>query len=67
MQADRVKVSWDTDKRKWVVRIEVGLEVIRRYCDLPHDADETRLREAAEKTVADEGYGVDAGNISIAK
>ena len=67
MQADRVKVSWDADKRKWVVRIEVGLEVIRRYCDLPRDVDETRLREAAEKTVVDEGYRVDAGNVSVAK
>ena len=67
MQADRVRVSWDGDKRKWVVRIEVGLEVIRRYCDLPREADDNRLREAAEKTVVDEGYQVEAGSVTVAR
>jgi hypothetical protein len=67
MVADRVQVSWDADKRKWVVRVEVGLEVIRRYCNLPRDADEASLRTAAEKTVVDEGYQVSADKISVAR
>ncbi|MHB8411804.1 MAG: hypothetical protein ACYDDI_07635 [Candidatus Acidiferrales bacterium] len=56
MHADRVEVSWDEEKSKWLVRIEVGEEVVRRHCDLPRDADEQSLRAAAQKTVADEGY-----------
>jgi hypothetical protein len=56
MRADRVEVSWDNDKKKWLVRIIVGEEVIRRYCDPPRDADEQRIRAAAQKTLADEGY-----------
>ena len=51
MQADRVEVSWDNEKSKWQVRIEVGDEVVRRHCDLPRDADEQTLRAAAQKTV----------------
>ncbi|HEY6249032.1 MAG TPA: hypothetical protein VI685_03670 [Candidatus Angelobacter sp.] len=65
MQADRVDVSWDDNKSKWVVRIKSGEEVIRRYCDLPKSADEGALRSAAQKTVQDEGYAVDAASLTI--
>lgn len=65
MQADRVDVSWDKDKSKWLVRIQSGEEVIRRHCDLPKTADEGAVRTAALKTVQDEGYAVDAGSMTI--
>jgi len=65
MTADRVNVSWDADKRKWLVRIEVGAEVIRRHFDEPKDADEQRLRTAAEQTTRDEGYQVELTNVSV--
>jgi hypothetical protein len=65
MQADRVEVSWEPKKSKWLVRIESGEEVIRRYCDLPQNADEGALRSAAQQTVQDEGYQLDGGNIAI--
>jgi hypothetical protein len=64
MRADRVEVSWEPNKSKWLVRIEAGEEVIRRHCDLPQNADEGALRSAAQKTVQDEGYELD-GNITI--
>lgn len=67
MQADRVEVSWDNSKSKWLVRIQSGEEVIRRYCDLPKSVDESALRSAAQKTVQDEGYAVDGGSITIAR
>jgi len=51
-----VEVSWDKDKNKWLVRIQTGEEVIRRYCDAPKDADDQKLRAAAQKTLSDEGY-----------
>lgn len=65
MHADRVEVSWDEEKSKWLVRIEVGEEVVRRHCDLPQNADEQSLRAAAQKTVADEGYEASAADITI--
>ena len=64
MRADRVEVSWEANKSKWLVRIEAGEEVIRRHCDLPQNADEGALRSAAQQTVQDEGYELN-GNISI--
>jgi hypothetical protein len=65
MQADRAEVSWDAKKSKWLVRIESGEEVIRRYCDLPQNADEAALRSEAQKTVQDEGYELDGANITV--
>jgi hypothetical protein len=65
MQADRVEVSWDPGKSKWLVRIQSGEEVIRRHFGLPKGADEAALRSAAEKTVQEEGYQVLAANMSI--
>lgn len=65
MRADRVEVSWDAGKAKWLVRIVNGEEVIRRFCNLPKDADESALRATAQKTVQDEGYEADAAQVSV--
>ena len=65
MRADRVEVSWDTSKSSWLVRIEIGEEVIRRHCKLPQNADEQALRQAAQKTLLDEGYEADGAVVNI--
>ena len=49
MRVDRVEISWDANKHKWLVRVQTGEEVIRRYCTLPKDADEQSLRTAVER------------------
>jgi hypothetical protein len=67
MRADRVEVSWDEEKHNWLVRIEVGSEVIRRHCEQSRDADEQRLRAAAEQTVIDEGYEPDPSRIAVVR
>lgn len=65
MRADRVEVSWDAAKSKWLVRIQSGEEVIRRHCNVPRSADDQTLRAAAEKTVLDEGYEAPGANLTI--
>ncbi len=65
MRPDHVEVLWDTAKSKWVIRIESGEEVIRRYCDAPKNAGEQTLRSAAQKIVEDEGYEVDPSQINL--
>ena len=65
MRPDQVEVSWDTTNSKWLIRIEVGEEVVRRHCDAPKSADDQTLRSAAQKTVADEGYEMDPADINI--
>lgn len=65
MRPDHVEVSWDTTNSKWLIRIEVGEEVVRRHCDAPKNADDQTLRSAALKTIEDEGYEVDHADINI--
>lgn len=65
MRADHAEVSWDSEKSKWVIRISIGEEVIRRYCSLPQTASETDLRSAAQSTLRDEGYELDGDAIEI--
>ena len=65
MRADRVEVSWDTQKSKWVLRIQSGEEVIRRQCKLPQNADEPALRQAAIEMLKDEGYELDGAAITV--
>lgn len=65
MRADRVEISWDNEKSKWLIRIEAGEEVVRRHCDLPRNADEAALRAAAQKTVVDEGYDLPASSVIL--
>ena len=67
MRADHAEVSWDANKSQWLVRIEVGEEVIRRHCNLPQNANETDLRAAAQTTLKDEGYELDDVNITVQK
>lgn len=67
MNADRINLSWDQDKKKWLVRIHVGEAVIRRYCNEPKNADDQTLRSAAEQTVIDEGYEMGQADISVAR
>jgi len=65
MRADRVEVSFDKSKNKWVVRIQSGEEVIRRHREMPQNADEQTLRLAAQTVAQDEGYEADPAGITI--
>lgn len=64
MKADRVEISWDSQKSDWLVRIEAGEEVVRRHLSLPRETPEPTLRAAAQKIAEDEGY--EASDISVA-
>ncbi len=65
MLADRIEVSWDASKSKWLIRITEGEEVIRRHLDLPKNAEDPALSAAARETVRDEGYDFDASKFTI--
>jgi hypothetical protein len=65
MHPDRVEISWDAVKSKWLGRIESGEEVFRRHCDVPKNVDEQTLHSAVQRTVQDEGYETDLAPIII--
>jgi len=63
MKADRIEVSRDEQANRWLIRIQIGGEVIRRPCRESKNANQDTLRNVAIKTAADEGYEVDPVNI----
>ncbi len=66
MKADRVEVSRDPQSNnRWLIRIKVGEEVVRRHPELAPDADESTLRITAARTAGDEGYTVEPQDIVI--
>jgi hypothetical protein len=65
MRADQVEASWDAGKKKWLFRIRIGEEVVRRYCDAPADAEEETLKSLAQKTLQDEGYEREPAELTI--
>jgi hypothetical protein len=67
MRADRVEVTWDTGKREWLTRIQIGDEVIRRFTKASKDTDEQTLRQSAQQAVKDEGYDLDPQQITISR
>ena len=69
VKADRAQVSWDPQKKKWLVRIQVGEEVLRRSPDKgpTRDAAEEQLRSMAIETVHGDGYEIDPAAVTIAR
>ena len=65
MKADRVEVSRDEQKKQWLVRIQVGGEVIRRHIRDSKNPGENELRDLAVKVAADEGYTTDPSEVVL--
>jgi hypothetical protein len=69
VRADRAQVSWDPQKKKWLVRIQIGEEVLRRSPDKApaRDAGDEQLRSMAIETVRGDGYEIDPSAVTIAR
>jgi hypothetical protein len=65
LHAERAEVTWDSGKSKWLVRIHVGDEVIRRYWKASKDTDPEALRTDAVKTAKDEGYDLAGDKVAV--
>ena len=67
-RADSATVVWDPRKKKWICRIQIGAEVIRRAADkISRDAPEDDLRSVAVKTATDEGYELDPARVIVTR
>jgi hypothetical protein len=66
IKADKAEVSWDEQKKNWLVRVQTGEEVIRRHCkDAKEDASDDVLRSLAVSTATDEGYELASDTVTI--
>ena len=66
IRAHGAEVLWDDQTKAWVVRIQVGEEVIRRPCkDRRLDIVDDALISLAVQTAADDGYELNADTVVI--
>ena len=67
-KADSAQVSWDAPKKRWIVRIQIGEEVVKRPCPKGSQGiDEPSLRQLAIETARDDGYDLDPARVSITR
>ena len=66
-KAAQAQVSWDSQKKSWQVRIQIGEEVIKRPAKVAANAADETLRSLAVTLVQDEGYQIDATQVTIVR
>ena len=68
LRATKATVDWDTHKKQWHVRVQIGEEVIKRPLEnTGQDANEEALRSKAVEAAKDEGYEVDPAQVAIVR
>jgi hypothetical protein len=68
LKADNAAVSWEPEKKHWVIRVQSGAEVINRPVPkTPHDANDDLLRSLAVATANDEGFELDTSSVTVAR
>ena len=69
IKADRAQVSWDAQKKRWAIRIQVGEEVVKRTADQnpAKDAGDEQLRTIAIEIAHGDGYEIDASVVTISR
>ena len=66
VRANAAEVSWDAQKKNWIVRIRSGEEVVRRPCKAgARDPGDEELRSLAVQTARDDGYELEAGAVTV--
>jgi hypothetical protein len=66
-KAAQAQVNWDSQKKSWQVRIQVGEEVIKRPAKVAANAADETLRALAVTVAQDEGYAVEASQVTIVR
>ena len=61
VRADTAAVSWDAQRKCWVIRLRVGEEVIKRPApNVARDATTVRIAD-------DEGYELDPARVTVTR
>jgi hypothetical protein len=66
LRADHASIGWNPQKKRWEVRLQVGAEVMKRpLAGTASQADLGALKAQAVEIAKDEGYTLDAANVSV--
>jgi len=65
---NQAAVTWDAAKKHWVIRFQIGAEVIKRPgLKTAHDADDESLRTMAVKVAEDDGYQLSPAAVTVSR
>ncbi len=68
VEVNRAAVTWDADKKHWVIRFQIGAEVIKRPgLKTARDADDESLRSLAVKIAQDDGYQLSPTAVTVSR
>jgi hypothetical protein len=68
LKADNAVVNWDAARKRWVIRLQSGEEVIKRPAPkTPRDASDDLLRSLAVTTAKEDGYELDDSRVTVAR
>jgi len=68
LEVNQAAVAWDPDKKRWVIRFQVGAEVIKRPgLRTSRDADDESLRSMAVKVAEDDGYQLNPAAVTVSR
>ncbi len=68
VEVKQAAVTWDADKKRWVIRFQIGAEVIKRPgLKTGHDADDESLRSMAVKVAEDDGYQLNPASVTVSR
>jgi hypothetical protein len=68
VEVNNAAVSWDADKKRWVIRLQIGGEVIKRPgLKSARDADDESLRSMAVQVAQDDGYQLNPAAITVSR
>ena len=68
MVVNQAAVTWDAAKKHWVIRFQIGAEVIKRLgLKTAHDADDESLRTMAVKVAEDDGYQLSPAAVTVSR
>lgn len=68
VKASGGEVFWEAQKKAWVVRIQIGEEVVRRTCkNRKREIGEEELRSLAVETAKEDGYELPVDKIVVKK
>ena len=68
VEVNQAAVTWDADKKHWVIRFQIGAEVIKRPgLKTARDADDESLRSLAVKIAQDDGYQLSPTAVTVSR
>ncbi|HLN02950.1 MAG TPA: hypothetical protein VK335_26915 [Bryobacteraceae bacterium] len=68
VEVSQAAVTWDAEKKRWVIRFQIGAEVFKRPgLKTARDADDESLRSMAVQVAQDDGYQLSPAAVTVSR